>query len=45
MEDLYESTLKKKYKIKYIYKENGLFPSALHNVILMEFNSFADLIT
>lgn len=41
---LYDAELTKEFKVKYVYKENGLYPSALHNVIVMEYKAFANML-
>lgn len=43
IEKVYNAEIRKSFTVKYVYKENGLYPSALHNVILMEYKGFADM--
>ncbi len=41
---LYDAELSKDFKVKYVYKESGLYPNALHNVIIMEYKAFAKML-
>lgn len=41
MQDIYEVEFTMNYRIKCEYRNKGLYPTTLHNVILMEFEGLA----
>jgi hypothetical protein len=45
VQEVYDTEFTLSYHIKYEYHNRGLYPTTLHNVVLMEFEGFADFLT
>lgn len=44
MEKVYDVEMTTRFKLKYVYKEGGLYPNTLHNVLLIEYKAFAGML-